>query len=127
MWGRQFDPGSSHTKDEGPFANAEGPFSCAGIIASMDSKDYELVKGEGRYEIRIGSDVAGFADYVDRDGVRTMPHTVVEPRYRGQGLSGPLIKFALDDARADGLKVNPACSAVAGYIEKHSEYSDLLA
>lgn len=94
------------------------------IIAGM----HDVVKNEheGRYELRIDGEVAGFAEYVDRGGVRVLPHTVVDPKFRGQGLSSPLIQFALDDARADGMKVSPACSAVAGYIDKNPEYKDLL-
>lgn len=89
--------------------------------------DHQIEKTPSRYELKIDGDVAGFLEYADRDGVRTMPHTVVQPAYRGQGLSSPLIKHALDDARLDHVKVNPTCWAVAGYIDKHPEYKDLLA
>ena len=95
----------------------------------MTDSTYELVKNEskGQYEIHVGDTVAGFATYSDRGGSRVLPHTVVEDEFRGQGLSKPLIKFALDDARSDGLKVIPSCPAVAGYIEKNPEYRDLVA
>lgn len=91
--------------------------------------NYEVVKNEerGQYEIHVDGKVAGFATYQDRGGARVLPHTVVEEEFQGKGLSKPLIKFALDDARSDGLKVIPACPAVAGYIEKNPEYQDLVA
>lgn len=95
----------------------------------MDTPEFEVRNNTDakRYELMIGTEVAGFADYSDRGGVRTFPHTVVEPKFRGQGLSSPLIQYALDDARADGMRVQPSCWAVAGFIDKHPEYADLVA
>ena len=66
-----------------------------------------------RYLITVDGRDAGYADYIQGDGVR-------------QGLSNPLIQAALDDTRAAGDKVRPLCSAVAGFIEKHPEYQDLV-
>ncbi|MCG7290530.1 MULTISPECIES: GNAT family N-acetyltransferase [unclassified Corynebacterium] len=82
---------------------------------------------EGQYEILVGEEVAGFATYTDANGVRDLPHTVVDPKFRGQGLSKPLIQAALDDARADGMQVTPSCPAVERYIEQNPQYRDLLA
>ena len=36
------------------------------------------------------------------------------------------MKGALDQVRADGLKVVAECPFVKAYIEKHSVYADLL-
>ncbi|WP_293831863.1 GNAT family N-acetyltransferase [uncultured Corynebacterium sp.] len=82
---------------------------------------------EGQYEILVGEEVAGFATYADANGVRDLPHTVVDPKFRGQGLSKPLIQAALDDARADDMQVTPSCPAVERYIEQNPQYRDLLA
>ena len=82
---------------------------------------------DGQYEILVGDEVAGFATYTDANGVRDLPHTVVDPKFRGQGLSKPLIQAALDDARADGMQVTPSCPAVERYIEQNPQYRDLLA
>ena len=82
---------------------------------------------EGQYEILVGEEVAGFATYTDANGVRDLPHTVVDPKFRGQGLSKPLIQAALDDARADDMLVTPSCPAVERYIEQNPQYRDLLA
>ena len=80
-----------------------------------------------RYLITVDGRDAGYADYIQGDGVRDFHHTVIDPEFRGQGLSKPLIQAALDDTRAAGDKVRPLCSAVAGFIEKHPEYRDLEA
>lgn len=79
-----------------------------------------------RYELTIDGKLAGFASYSDLIGVRTLPHTVVDPKFRGQGLSKPLIKFALDDIRERGMGVVPMCSAVSAYIDANPEYKDLV-
>ena len=79
-----------------------------------------------RYLITVDGRDAGYADYIQGDGVRDFHHTVIDPEFRGQGLSKPLIQAALDDTRAAGDKVRPLCSAVAGCIEKHPEYRDLV-
>lgn len=79
-----------------------------------------------RYLITVDGRDAGYADYIQGNGVRDFHHTVIDPEFRGQGLSKPLIQAALDDTRAAGDKVRPLCSAVAGFIEKHPEYRDLV-
>ncbi len=79
-----------------------------------------------RYLITVDGRDAGYADYIQGNGVRDFHHTVIDPEFRGQGLSKPLIQAALDDTRAAGDKVRPLCSAVAGFIEKHPEYQDLV-
>ena len=79
-----------------------------------------------RYLITVNGRDAGYADYIQGNGVRDFHHTVIDPEFRGQGLSKPLIQAALDDTRAAGDKVRPLCSAVAGFIEKHPEYRDLV-
>ena len=79
-----------------------------------------------RYLITVDGRDAGYADYIQGDGVRDFHHTVIDPEFRGQGLSKPLIQAALDDTRAAGDQVRPLCSAVAGFIEKHPEYRDLV-
>ncbi len=81
---------------------------------------------DGTFEIWVDGVRAGFTVYSDRDGVRTMPHTVVDDAYSGQGLSKRLIREALDATRAAGLQVRPLCPAVAAFIEKNAEYADLV-
>lgn len=88
----------------------------------------EHKEAEKRYVITVDGDQAGFADYreVDAD-TRDFNHTVIDPAFRGQGLSGKLVKAALDDTRAAGKKIIPTCSAVEHFVEKNDEYKDLVA
>lgn len=80
----------------------------------------------GRYELATNG-LVSFAEYRVADGVATLPHTVVPPELRGRGVAGRLIAGALDDLRARGLKVAPACSFVARHMARHPETHDLLA
>jgi predicted GNAT family acetyltransferase len=80
----------------------------------------------GRYEVRVDGELAGFADRTVRDGVMVLPHTVVEPRFRGRGLAAELVRKALGDARDQGLSVAPSCWYVAQYIGDHPAELDLV-
>jgi predicted GNAT family acetyltransferase len=83
---------------------------------------------EGRYEIWLDGGVVGFTEFQVRgDGVLVFPHTVIDADRRGQGLGGQLIGAALDDVRGRGETIVAECPAVAGFVEKHPEYADLLA
>ena len=78
-----------------------------------------------RYEITVGDEVAGYAEYVLSDRI-VFPHTVIDTAFEGQGLAGQLVAAALDDARTLNKTVVATCSFVAGYIERHPHYADLL-
>ena len=56
----------------------------------------------GQFEILVGDVVAGFTQYSVADGVATMPHTVVEEAFDGQGLGSKLAALALDTLRERG-------------------------
>ncbi len=80
-----------------------------------------------RYELLIDGELAGIADYQERDGALVMPHTEIAAARRGQGLGDVLVQGALDDVRARGQKVVPTCWFVREFVERHPEAADLLA
>jgi hypothetical protein len=62
-----------------------------------------------------------------QDGKRlTIDHTGVPDAIGGRGIAGELVKAALEYARAEGLRVVPACSYSAAYLQHHPEYADLV-
>ncbi len=69
----------------------------------------------------------GFMTYLRKDGTIVFTHTIVPPELEGTGIGSQIVRAGLDFARGEGLKVVPQCSFVAGYVERHPEYSDLLA
>jgi predicted GNAT family acetyltransferase len=81
----------------------------------------------GRYELVEGGAVIGIADYAVRGEQIVLPHTVIDPERRGEGLGAVLVRGALDDVRPTGRRVIPACSYVAQFIDEHPEYADLVA
>src|SRR5204863_5801596 len=78
-----------------------------------------------RFEVTMGSDTA-FAEYRLGEGEIVLPHTVAPDAFKGMGVGGMLAKAALGHARANGLKVIPTCTFMAGYIAKHPEWLDIV-
>jgi predicted GNAT family acetyltransferase len=83
-------------------------------------------EAEGRYELEVDGETA-FAAYRREGGEILFDHTDVPPALEGRGIGGALVKGALEDVRAKGLKVVPNCSFVRGWIERHGEAQDLVA
>jgi predicted GNAT family acetyltransferase len=81
---------------------------------------------ELRYEIEEGGEVRGTIRYTRGDGVITLVHTEVDPKWEGHGVGSALVQGALDDIRARGLKVRPLCPFVAAYIRHHPDYEEIV-
>jgi uncharacterized protein len=79
-----------------------------------------------RFEITVDGHAA-IATYTERDGVWVMDHTFVPDALRGQGVAAKLVEAAFATAREAGVKIEPACSYVARYMERHAETQDLRA
>jgi predicted GNAT family acetyltransferase len=84
------------------------------------------VPERSRFEVRLGDEVAGFTEYRRRPGLIAFVHTLTDPRFEGQGLASELVREALDEARSEGLAVLPFCPFVRSYIERHTEFLDLV-
>ena len=78
-----------------------------------------------RYELVVDGHLAA-TYYKVSDGVITFIHTDVPKELGGKGVGSQLVKGALDQVRADGLKVIPQCPFVKAYIDKNPDYADLL-
>lgn len=81
---------------------------------------------EGRYELRDGEQLIGTITYRARPDRITLVHTEIEPAYEGKGMGSRLVRGALDDIRARGLKLVPRCEFVRAYLGRHPELSDLV-
>ncbi|MBN9040007.1 MAG: N-acetyltransferase [Rhizobiales bacterium 62-47] len=81
---------------------------------------------EQRYELTVEGHLAA-TYYRIANGIITFVHTEVPDALAGRGVGSKLVKGALDQVRADGLKVVAQCPFVKAYIGKHAEYADLLA
>lgn len=78
-----------------------------------------------RFEVEVEGH-RSYVTYERQGGVITFTHTFVPPELRGRGLAEQLVRAALAYARSEGLRVMPACSYVARFIERHAEYQPLV-
>jgi hypothetical protein len=79
-----------------------------------------------RFELAVEGSIA-FAEYEAAGKTITFVHTEVPEALAGRGIASRLVKGALDQVRARGLKVVSECPFVSAYLGKHPEYGDLLA
>ncbi|KQW23008.1 acetyltransferase [Afipia sp. Root123D2] len=78
-----------------------------------------------RYELDIDGHIA--AAYYELSGnVITFTHTEVPTELGGKGIGSKLVKGALDQVRARGLRVVAQCPFVKACIGKHPDYADLV-
>jgi uncharacterized protein len=74
------------------------------------------------------AEVAGFAEYrIGVDGTFEFTHTEVDDRFEGQGVGGRLAAGVMDLVRTEGVKIQPTCSFIRSYMQRHEETHDLLA
>ena len=78
-----------------------------------------------RFELQVEGHTA-FAEYELADGVITFTHTESPPAVAGRGVATALVRSALEQVRARGLKVVPRCSFVSAFFMRHPECQDLL-
>ena len=81
---------------------------------------------KSRYELHVDGEIA-VADYEAKGNVRVVTHVGVPSSLGGRGIGSRLAEGLLEDIRARGLKVEPVCSFMVGYFNKHPEHADLLA
>jgi len=79
-----------------------------------------------RFEALAGRTHLGRLEYELRGNVVVLLHTEVEPEAEGRGVGSSLVRTGLDWARDEGRKVDPVCPFVAGWLERHPEYTELL-
>ena len=79
----------------------------------------------GRFEIERDGETA-YLDYSLTGDVLVLLHTEVPQNLHGRGLASSLAETALQYARQNRLKVDVICPSVHAYLDKHSEYSDLV-
>jgi predicted GNAT family acetyltransferase len=80
---------------------------------------------QSRYELVVDGKLA-IAEYQRKGDTLVFTHTLVPDEIGGRGVGTTLIRGALDSVRAQHLKIVPRCSFVAGFVQKHPEYSDLV-
>jgi predicted GNAT family acetyltransferase len=80
---------------------------------------------KSRFEIACDEHLA-FLEYKISENIMTLIHTEVPEDLGGKGLGGKLVRFALEHAQQNHLKVVAHCEFAQNYIKRHMEYSHLL-
>ena len=92
----------------------------------MENVTLALNPDRQRYVISVDGEPVGLSKYRENEGRREFLHTEVDAAFQGHGLATQLIRWALDDTRAAGLRIVASCPMVAAYVAKHDEYNDIL-
>lgn len=80
----------------------------------------------GEYHAAVrGSSAIGRLTWVARDNVRVAEHTLVPPEIGGRGVAAQLVAALIEDAKAEGFRIDPACSYVAAQFRRHPEWAKL--
>ena len=82
-------------------------------------------KQANRYEARV-DDALAVVEYHQTANTIILNHTEVPQSLEGSGVGSALVKFVLNDSRANQYSVVPMCPFVAAYIRRHKEYRDLV-
>ncbi len=82
-------------------------------------------QADSQFEAHVGPYI-GYIQYERMGDIIAFTHTETPEELEGHGVASKLAQAALDDARAQSLRVAPLCPFVAAYIKRHPEYSDLV-
>lgn len=103
-------------------------------LLTIDSDDREHSTGvtvahhkdDEYYELLVHGERAGILVYHAIGAQLSITHTVIDPAYRGRGLSWALIRGALDDLRTRSVAISNYCAVVSRFVEKNPEYAGLV-
>ena len=93
---------------------------------NLDNVIVENNPQASRFEATLDGQLVAVAQYERTGNQIIFTHTIVAEAAEGYGVGGKLVKFALDQARAEALVVVPQCPFVQSYLRRHPEYGDLV-
>jgi predicted GNAT family acetyltransferase/glutaredoxin len=88
------------------------------VEAVPEDADVVNVPSESRYELRVGDRVLGSVAYRLHDATIAFTHTEVDKACEGRGFGTRLVRDAVADAEAAGLRVVPLCPFVRAYLKR---------
>jgi predicted GNAT family acetyltransferase len=89
-----------------------------GVVYHDEANDRFFLSVEGKESV---------IDYRKENGMLDIYHTYVPEELRGHGIASQLVKKVLDYASEQDYRVKPTCPFVASFIQRHEEYSSLVA
>ena len=94
--------------------------------ANKEADEMDFQKEPGRIYAVDGDELIAEVTFPAQDGVAVINHTFVDDSLRGQGVAGQLVRAAVDEIRAEGMKTRATCSYAKAWFAQHPEESDLL-
>jgi predicted GNAT family acetyltransferase/glutaredoxin len=88
------------------------------VEASPEDADVVNVPAASHYELRVGDRVIGSVAYRLHDATIAFTHTEVDKACEGRGFGTRLVRDAVADAEAAGLRVVPLCPFVRAYLRR---------
>jgi predicted GNAT family acetyltransferase len=86
-----------------------------------------VITENNRFELEVDSKVA----FIEFDKIEPntldLVHTEVPEELGGKGVGSELVKGALNYCKENNLLVIPSCPFIKSYMEKHTEWNDLIA
>lgn len=79
------------------------------------------------YDAYVDGKVVGTISYEPIGSRIVLHHSYVHPKFRKQGVASEMVRQALEDIRADGVKVSALCSFIVDFLKKNeAEYADIV-
>jgi len=80
-----------------------------------------------RYVLRVGGEIASVLDYRVLGDSVAFTRAFTNPPYRGAGLAGELVAYAVDDVESTSpRRIVPSCWYVGEWFDRHPERAGLL-
>ena len=96
-------------------------------MSVSESIDVEDDDSKGRYLYRADGHEAEMTFSKVGTSQIIIDHTDVPDAFRGQGVGLALVTRAVEDARANGIKIRPLCPFANAQFRRHPEWADVLA
>lgn len=91
--------------------------------------NYKIINNEeeNRISAILDGKTIGLIDYekINQDTIAVY-HTEVDEEYEGNGIAAQMTKELIKFVKDKGYKIQPLCSYTKAFIERHSEYSELI-
>jgi uncharacterized protein len=91
------------------------------------AREFSHDADQRRYSLRVDGSLVSAVDYVVNEGSISFTHTFTDPKQRGHGYAGEIVRFAVDDVDSNtDLRVVPMCWYVGKWFDEHPERAGLL-
>ena len=81
---------------------------------------------EHRFELPGDGEDVAILQYRRSPGMLHLLDTQVPPSLEGKGYGSALVRFALEQARREGVTVGAVCPFVRRWLQRHPEYAEMV-